>query len=60
MQTQRQSISHAALSAADRKTFPVQAAPVALSASELKQVSGGAPKGTWSVTSDYLAPKGTW
>ena len=60
MQTQRHSISLATLSAAGLKTLPAKNAPIALSASELKQVSGGAPKGTWSVASDYLAPKGSW
>lgn len=60
MQTQRQSISHAALPAVDLKSLPVLTAPVVLAECELRQVSGGAPKGTWCPESAYFAPKGSW
>jgi hypothetical protein len=37
------------------------ATPVVLDPSLLRQVAGGAPKGTWVATADSRrAPKGTW
>lgn len=41
-------------------TAPVSA-PVLLDPGQLRQVAGGAPKGTWLATSGSRnAPKGTW
>jgi hypothetical protein len=53
-----------------RKPLPVSTpaaaarGPVPLSATEMRQVVGGSPKGTWLETSSpkgtWASPKGTW
>jgi hypothetical protein len=51
---------------AQRRTASIKPAvaqpPKQLSPSELAQVAGGAPRGTWSSTETLsaLAPRGTW
>ena len=41
---------------------PAQSAPIVLHPLELKQVSGGSPRGGWQVTTDAVAmsPRGGW
>ena len=44
-------------------SITVKLMPVVLSGSELKKVSGGSPKGTWSAeasSATVSSPKGTW
>lgn len=41
---------------------PARSAPIALHPQELKQVSGGSPRGGWQVTTEAVAmsPRGGW
>lgn len=41
---------------------PAPSAPIALHPHELKQVSGGSPRGGWQVTTEAVAmsPRGGW
>ena len=43
----------------NRKTPPVDTAPVVLDLDTLKHVAGGSPKGTWTAPT-VQSPKGTW
>ncbi len=62
MPTQRQPNTSAALPNAGLHTARI-AAPIALTVTQLKFVSGGAPKGSWAPVLEAvptLAPKGSW
>jgi len=56
--TSNQSLDRAAINS---KVPQVKSMPIELDIAQLKQVSGGSPKGTWTSTDAIvLSPKGTW